>query len=97
MFAYGEAAGSNFTNVSNKVSFTGVVASDTTGVGTGRSAVSASNYGGDKGIVAYGSISNGNITAISNLISNTGTVAADVTGVGTAREGLSAAGFSTSA
>ena len=75
-----------------------MVASDTTGVGTARTAPGASTYGGDKAIFAYGS--NGFTGAdlnYSNLVSNSGVVASDVTGVGTGRTYLAAAGFSYSA
>ena len=92
IFAYGEAASSNFTNVSNKVSFTGVVASDTSGVGTGRSAVAAASYGGDKGIFAFG-----NLTNHTNRDSNTGTIATDGQAAGTGRRQLAAGGYSYSA
>ena len=72
----------------------GVVASDTTGVGTARYYLAAAGYGGDKAIFGYGwnGISNFSMT---NLVSNAGVVASDTTGVGTARNGLAAAGYST--
>ena len=41
-------------NVTNLVSSTGVVASDTTGVGTARSELAAAGYGGDKAIFGFG-------------------------------------------
>ena len=71
------------SSLSNLVSNTGVVATDTTGVGTGRWGLDACEYGDDKGIFAYGN--DGSVTAVSNLVSNAGVVASDVTGVGTAR------------
>ena len=70
-------------NISNLVSSSGVVASDTTGVGTARRGLAAARYGTDKGIFAYGLT--GSRVSLSNLVSNTGVVASDVTGVGTAR------------
>ena len=87
--------GSTGTQVSmtNLVSNTGVVATDTTGVGTARYDVAAAGYGTDKAIFGYGST--GAVVSVTNLVSNTGVVAIDTTGVGTARLGLAAAGYST--
>ena len=84
------------TNVSitNLVSNTGVVATDTTGVGTARNHLAAAGYGGDKAIFGYG-YTTVNVS-ITNLVSNTGVVASDTTGVGSARNQLAAAGFSAS-
>ena len=76
----------SLTAISNLVSNTGVVATDTAGVGTARGLPAACEYGGDKGIFAYGGAPSA--TAISNLLSNTGVVATDVAGVGTARKVL---------
>ena len=42
--------GSPTTSITNKVSNTGVVATDTAGVGTARSGLAAAGYGGDKAI-----------------------------------------------
>ena len=81
-------------SVTNLVSNTGVVATDTTGVGTARFGLTASGYGGDKAIFVYGSNSGGISLNISNLVSNTGTVATDTTNVGTARSYLASAGYS---
>jgi len=83
IFGYG------FTSVNvsmtNLVSNTGVVATDTTGIGTARYALAASGYGGDKAIFGYGY--NGSISlSMTNLTSNTGVVSTDTTGVGTARK-----------
>ena len=82
--------------MSNKVSNTGVVASDTSGVGTVRYLLAAAGYGGDKGAFAYGR-DGGTRYSIKNLISNTGVVASNTTGVGTARSNLAGAGYSISA
>ena len=93
IFAYGAITTlSGYLNISNLVSNTGVVATDTAGVGTARVTAGAS-YGTDKAIFAYGF--GGAVTAVSNLVSNTGVVSADVTGVGTARYGAGAAGYGT--
>ncbi len=70
----------------------GVIASETTGVGTPRSYPAACGYGGDKGLFGYGNTDFGNPphTSLTNKISNAGVVASDVTGVGTARGSLAA-------
>jgi len=91
---YGSASGSG-ESISNLVSNAGVVATDTTGVGTARYDLISSEYGGDKAIFAFGKHGSGGPSSIthdnvSNLVSNAGVVATDTTGVGTARE--SAAG-----
>jgi hypothetical protein len=91
LFAYGNPPGVN-TAVSNLVSNTGVIASDTAGVGTARSDVAAASYGNDKAIFGYGYVASP--VAMSNLVNNSGVVAADVSGVGTARYEISAAGYS---
>ncbi len=46
--------GGGYWSITNLVSNAGVVASDTAGVGTARSALSACSYGGDKGIFGFG-------------------------------------------
>jgi len=79
------------TNITNLVSSSGVVASDTTGVGTARMGLAASGYGGDKAIFGFGSASGK--TNITNLVSNTGVVSSDTTGVGSARTFPAAAGY----
>jgi hypothetical protein len=75
------------------ISNMGVIATETNFVGTTRSAVAASNYGGDKAIFGYGT----NVAtrlSMSNLVSNTGVMTADRAGVGSARMSLVSAGFS---
>ena len=99
IFGYGygyidQYTGSLYYSMTNKVSNTGVVASDTTGVGTGRTSLAAAGYGTDKAIFGYGNTgSTGGLVSITNLVSNTGVVATDTAGVGTAREGSAAAGY----
>ena len=85
IFGYGSNSTSSATRVSttNKVSNTGVVAANTTGVGTARLSLAAAGYGTDKAIFGYGSATSA--TSITNLVSNTGVVATDTSGVGTAR------------
>jgi hypothetical protein len=96
IFGYGSLPGAPFnliTGITNLVSNTGVVASDTPGVGTARSLVSAAGYGGDKAIFGFGAIPPSANSSITNLVSNTGVVASDTPGVGTARNARSAAGY----
>ena len=89
IFGYGLTTA--VVSMTNLVSNTGVVATDTTGVGTARYYPAAAGYGGDKAVFGYGySTANSSMT---NLVSNTGVVATDTTGVGTARYGLAAAGY----
>jgi hypothetical protein len=68
-----------FTAISNLISSSGVVASDTSGVGTVRGYGGGCEYGGDKGIFGFGynNISS-NPLAVSNLVSNSGVIASDV-------------------
>ena len=96
IFGYGTAAVGN-SSITNLVSNTGVVASNTTGVGTARYLLAAAGYGGDKAIFGYGGVGGfgGGRGSITNLVSNTGVVATDTTGVGTARQELAAAGYGT--
>ena len=87
LFGYGSGPSS----LTNLVNSSGVIASDTTGVGTGRSGLAAASYGGDKAIFGYGTT--GSNVSLTNLVNNSGVVAADVTGVGSARQTLAAASF----
>mgnify|MGYP000014372442 CR=1 FL=1 len=89
IFGYGYSGAS--VSMTNLISNTGVVATDTTGVGTIRHALAAAGYGSDKAIFGYGYTSV--VVSMTNLVSNTGTVAIDTTGVGTARYTLAAAGY----
>jgi hypothetical protein len=82
--------------MTNLVSNTGVVATDTTGVGTARYNPAAAGYGADKAIFGYGQTASNTGVSMTNLVSNTGVVATDTTGVGTARFSLAAAGYSLS-
>jgi hypothetical protein len=82
--------------MTNLVSNTGVVATDTTGVGTGRYQLAAASYGSDKAIFGQGTTNGSLGLTLTNLVSNTGVVATDVTNAGiTGRRGLAAAGYST--
>ena len=83
----------SFVNTTNLVSNTGVVASDTPGIGTARVCYAAVNYGGDKAIFGGGGQSPYNVT---NLVSNTGVVASNVTSPDTVATYM-AAGYSATA
>ena len=91
IFGYGSTG--TVTAVTNLVSNTGVVASDTTGVGTARYMLAAAGYGTDKSIFGYGYTSTGVNVSLTNLVSNTGVVVTDTAGVGTGRYSLAAAGY----
>ena len=93
IFAFGVTNWSpaTYTSISNLVNSSGVIASDTSGVGTARFNLAGAGYGTDKAIFAYGN--NGPDVSMSNLVSNSGVVASDVSGVGTARDGLAAATY----
>ena len=89
IFGYGSGGG--LQSLTNLVNNTGVVSTDTAGVGTERSQLAAAGYGSDKAIFGYGRASNN--YSMTNLVSNTGVVSTDTTGVGTARNGLAAASY----
>jgi hypothetical protein len=94
IFGYG--AGLNDTplySLTNLVSNTGVVATDTTGVGTAREVLAAAGYGTDKAIFGYGYTTTP--VSMTNKVSNTGVVATDTTGVGTSRYAVAASGYGT--
>ena len=88
IFAYGS------THVSNLVNSSGVVATDTSGVGTSRYGLAGATYGGDKAIFGYGYTGSA-YSSLTNLVNNSGVIAADVTKVGTGRSQLAACGYST--
>jgi hypothetical protein len=94
IFGYGDAG--SIVSMSNKISNTGVAASDVTGVGTVRYHLAACEYGGDKGLFGYGLNVTGGVTnfSLTNLVSNSGVIATDTTGVGSARRTLAACGYS---
>jgi hypothetical protein len=97
IFGYGYSNATDNVSMTNLVSNTGVVATDTTGVGTARRGLAATGYGTDKAIFGYGNIGGGaGLVSMTNLVSNTGVVASDTTGVGFARNGLAAAGYGSS-
>ena len=90
IFGYGLTTG--VVSMTNLVSDTGVVATDTTGVGTARRYIAAAGYGTDKAIFGYG-VSAVTYTSVTNLVSNTGVVATDTAGVGTERWWLAASTY----
>jgi hypothetical protein len=92
MFGYGsDVAGTTTYSLTNLVSNTGVVASDTTGVGTARQGLAATRYGTTgQAMFGYGANSSFVYQSVTNLVSNTGVIATDTTGVGTARASLAA-------
>ena len=96
IFGYGFISPSPYYAITNLVSNTGVVAANTTGVGTARQFLAAAGYGGNKAIFGYGQGNSPPYSYLSmtNLVSNTGVVAEDTSGVGTARSQLAAASFS---
>ena len=81
---YAGTTGGSTRFTSNLVNSSGVVATDTTGVGTAKMNLAGTKYGSDKGIFAYGKTTTQ--VSMSNLVSNAGVIATDTTGVGTARE-----------
>ena len=91
IFGYGVAVTGN-VSITNLVSSAGIVATDTTGVGTARYGLAAAGYGGDKAIFGYGWNGSSNLS-MTNLVSDAGVVATDTAGVGTARRYLAAAGY----
>jgi len=85
-----------FYSLTNLVNNLGVVATNTTGVGTARANLAAAGYGGDKAIFGFGNTADGSASPVSitNLVSDTGVVAADVTNASaTVRSSLAAAGY----
>jgi hypothetical protein len=98
IFGYGVSVPTTFTvySMTNLVSNTGVVSSDTPGIGTNRYGLAAAGYGSDKAIFGFGAGGPGFLN-ITNLVSNTGVVSSDTPGVGSQRRSLAAAGYSTTA
>ena len=94
IFGYGQNSSYVSVSMTNLVSTTGVVATDTTGVGTSRNYLAAAGYGTDKAIFGFGAAGPTSVS-ITNLVSNAGVVATDTAGVGTGRYGLAAAGYGT--
>lgn len=91
---YNSGYTSVWKNTTNLISDTGVVASDSSGVGTARQGAAGAGYGSGLGIFAYGYDGSASpfLNTI-NLVSNTGVMASDTTGVGTARYNTAAASY----
>ena len=90
LFAFGWIYGAGYPytyySISNLVTSYGVVATDTTGVGTAREIGAAASYGYDKAIFGFGYTAQGaGRVSMTNLVSNAGVVATDTAGVGTQR------------
>jgi hypothetical protein len=99
IFGYGSTTTSTTGGVSitNLVSNTGVVATDTTGVGTARTGPGAAGYGSTgRAIFAYGCSSDGGTPlTFYNQVTNTGVMGNDTSAAGTARFWLPAASYGT--
>lgn len=95
IFGYGRLGNNSRTSITNLVNSSGVVASDTAGVGTAKTQVTATNYGGDKAIFGFGNTSNSaaSSTGTTNLVNNSGVVGSDVSAVGTASSQKGASPF----
>ena len=91
IFGYGNDG--SVSSLTNLVSNEGVVATDTTGVGTARSQLAACEYGQGKGIFGYGDDGVTALVSMTNLVSTAGVVATDTSGVGTARKSFSACSY----
>ena len=90
---FGFGANGGITGVTNLISSSGVVATDTGAVGSARKMLGGAGYS-DKGIFGFGEASGG-VASMTNLVSNSGVVAADVTGVGSVRYQCAAASYGT--
>ena len=97
IFGFGTNASEATVGVTNLVSNVGVVATDTSAVGTARTHGAAAEYGTGTAIFGFGQTdtSGDSKTGITNLVNTSGVVASDVSAVGTARQGLAAAGYGT--
>lgn len=91
VFAFGWN-GTDFLNISNYVSTTGTVASDTVIAADAKGSMAGAGYGGDKGIFAYGQNSSISVNT-TNLVTNTGIIGSDTAGAGQVRIGVGAAGY----
>ena len=85
LFAYGYNG--TYLNSKALVSNQGVVASDSTGAGTGRVYTGGAGYTGRERGIVFGGDNNNTMLGQTNLISNTGVLGSDVSATGTARYG----------
>jgi len=89
----GPADSGTAKSMSNKISNTGVLAADVSGVGTAGQGGGGSTFGTDGAAVfAFGSAA-GTLYNSMNKVSNVGIVASNSSGAGTARYGLGSAGY----
>jgi hypothetical protein len=86
-------AQSGRTLITNLVSNTGVIASDTTNSSLARYRLAAAGYGTDKAIFGFGTTNSSGPNSNIDLISNTGVVVSSTSGVGTARWYVAAASY----
>ena len=94
ILGFGSLQSGSATGITNLISSSGVVASDTSAVGAARIQVQAANYGGDKAIF-MGGYNGGTNNGVSNLVNNSGVVASDVTGVADGTTGTTGVNFGT--
>jgi len=92
IFGYGTVNGNSGVSITNLVSNTGTVSTDTAGVGTARYGAAATGYGGDKAIFGFGH-TGAALTGITNLVSNMGVVATDTAAVGVVKMNGAAATY----
>jgi hypothetical protein len=98
IFAFGQGAGPTFSflNIRNLVSNTGVMASDSPGVGTARTNLAAAPFGGNNGQAIFFAGATGAaplFVSTANTVSNTGVVGSDTPTAGTARISLVGMGY----
>ena len=91
IFGYGTTG--SVSSLTNLVNSSGVVATDTTKVGTARKGTASVRYGVGTAIAGFGNSDASGNERINNLISDTGVMASDTTGVGTKREYLAATSY----
>ena len=94
ILGFGSLQSGSATGITNLISSSGVVASDTSAVGAARIQVQAATYGGDKAIF-MGGYNGGTNDGVSNLVNNSGVVASDVTGVADGTTGTTGVNFGT--
>ena len=94
ILGFGALASGSATGITNLISSSGVVASDTTAVGAARISVAAATYGSDKAIF-MGGYNGGTNDGVSNLVNTSGVVGSDVTGVATGTTSTKGVNFGT--
>ena len=94
IFMFGSTYNSDMVNISNRVSPTGVVSADQSGVGTARMMGIATSYGTGLALYAFGKTAPAYVS-LSNKVDITGIVATDTSGVGTDRSQLMGSTYGT--